>query len=106
MGLSIQTNRLATRVTLIFFLAIAALIVILAALFAFIVYDSQRASTTTLQRETAQRAAMTMFAVKIALDNGDDGRGAGGGVIRPISFERDQLSKLVCSLAQNRCVAA
>lgn len=55
-------NRLATRVTLIFFFAIAALLIVLAAFFAFILSDSQHASTAALQRETAQRAAVSIGA--------------------------------------------
>lgn len=55
-----RINRLATRVTVIFFLAMAVLLIVLAAFFAWIIYDSQRASTTALQRETAQRAATTI----------------------------------------------
>lgn len=57
-----QSNRLATRVTVIFFLAIAALLIVLAAFFAFIIYDSQRTSTAALQQETARRAAITIAA--------------------------------------------
>jgi|GEM_PF-2436010 signal transduction histidine kinase len=57
-----RTNRLATRVTIIFFLAMAALLIVLAALFAWIIYDSQQISVAALQRETAQRAATTIDA--------------------------------------------
>jgi signal transduction histidine kinase len=57
-----RKNRLATRVTLIFFFAIAALLIVLAASFAFILYQSQRASTAALQNETAQRAAVSIGA--------------------------------------------
>ncbi len=56
------TNRLATRVTLIFFFAIAAMLIVLAAFFAFILSDSQHASTAALQRETSQRAAVSIGA--------------------------------------------
>lgn len=55
-------NRLARRVTLIFFLAIAALLIVLAASFAFILYQSQRASTAALQNETAESAALAIGA--------------------------------------------
>lgn len=55
-------NRLATRVTLIFFIAIAALLIVLAAAFAFILYQSQRASTAALQNESARRAATAIGA--------------------------------------------
>lgn len=57
-----RINRLAARVTVIFFLAMAVLLIVLAAFFAWIIYDSQRASTAALQRETAQRAATTIDA--------------------------------------------
>ena len=57
-----RPNRLATRVTLIFFFAIAALLIVLAASFAFVLYQSQRASTAALQNETAQRAAIAIGA--------------------------------------------
>jgi len=60
--MALRTNRLATRVTLIFFFAIAALLIALAAFFALIVYNNQRANTAALQRETAQRAAITIDA--------------------------------------------
>lgn len=40
----------------------AALLIVLAAFFAWIIYDSQRASTVALQRETSQRAAATIDA--------------------------------------------
>ncbi len=55
-------NRLATRVTLIFFLAIAMLLIVLAMLFAFVLVQSQRASTGALQNETARRAAVSIEA--------------------------------------------
>ncbi len=60
--MSLRPNRLATRVTLIFFFAIAALLIVLAASFAFILFQSQRASTAALQNETAQRAAISIGA--------------------------------------------
>ncbi|MBI5030323.1 MAG: HAMP domain-containing protein [Chloroflexi bacterium] len=60
--MNFRTNRLATRVTIIFFLAMAALLIVLATVFAWIIYDSQQTSTAALQRETAQRAAATIDA--------------------------------------------
>ena len=54
--------RLANRVALIFFLAIAALVIILAASFALIVYENQQTNTSALERELAQRAAVTIGA--------------------------------------------
>ncbi len=56
------THRLATRIALIFFLAMAALLVILAASFALIVYENQQTNTSALERELAQRAAVTIGA--------------------------------------------
>ena len=60
--MALRTNRLAARVTLIFFCAIAALLIALAASFAFIVYSNQRTNVAALQRETAQRAAVSIDA--------------------------------------------
>ena len=60
--MALRTNRLAARVTLIFFCAIAALLIALAASFAFIVYSNQRTNVAALQRETAQRAAVSIGA--------------------------------------------
>ncbi len=60
--MSLRPNRLATRVTLIFFFAIAALLIVLAASFAFVLYESQRTTSAALQRETAQRAAIAIGA--------------------------------------------
>ena len=60
--MALRTNRLAARVTLIFFCAIAALLIALAASFAFIVYSNQRTNVAALQRETAQRAAVSIVA--------------------------------------------
>lgn len=57
-----RKNRLARRVTLIFFFAIAALLILLALAFALILYQSQRASTAALQYEIAQRAAVSISA--------------------------------------------
>ncbi len=57
-----RKNRLARRVTLIFFFAIAALLILLALSFASILYQSERASTAALQNETAQRAAVSISA--------------------------------------------
>jgi signal transduction histidine kinase len=60
--MSTPSHRLVTRVTLIFSVAIAALLVILAASFALIVYENQRTTTAALERELAQRAAVTIGA--------------------------------------------
>ncbi len=57
-----STHRLATRVALVFFLAMAALVVILAASFALIVYQNQQTNTAALERELAQRAAISIDA--------------------------------------------
>lgn len=62
-----KTNRLVARVTGIFFLAMAALLVVLAVFFGWIIYDSQRVSVAALQRETSQRAAATIGAHLAAL---------------------------------------
>ncbi|MBI3915105.1 MAG: HAMP domain-containing protein [Chloroflexi bacterium] len=53
-------RRLANRVTLTFSLAIAFLLLIVAALYAFIVYTNQGEAIATLQREVALRAALTI----------------------------------------------
>ncbi len=55
-----STQHLATRVAVIFFLAMAALAVILGASFALIVYQNQQTNTASLEREIAQRAAVTI----------------------------------------------
>ncbi len=60
--MTISYHRLATRVTLIFFLAMATLLVILAASFALIIYENQQTNTSALERELAQRAAITIGA--------------------------------------------
>lgn len=60
--MALRTNRLARRVTLIFFFAIAALLIVLAVSFAFIVYNNQRTNVAALQREIAQRAAVSIGA--------------------------------------------
>ncbi len=57
-----RPSRLATRLTIIFFLAITALLVALTGAFALLVYNNQRANATALQRETAQRAAIEINA--------------------------------------------
>jgi signal transduction histidine kinase len=60
--MTISYHRLATRVRLIFFLAMATLLVILATSFTLITYQNQQTNTSALERELAQRAAITIGA--------------------------------------------